>query len=153
MNRFYKVSNSNNFDEYPISRIMNKYQLYSGGIGGLIVAMITLVTSLTDGSGFNSLVIILVTLLSLLFGSILGYFPALLAATIICKLKIYFDSLLSGFKIFTIGLVSTFICIFWLLLGDSPTDMLFIVTSLCMIGGVSAVITGWIALPKNKLTY
>ena len=153
MNRFHKVSNSNNFDEYLISRIMNKYQLYSGGIGGSMVAVLMIVTSLTDGSGFNPLVMIFATLLSLLFGSILGYFPALLAAAIICKLKIYFDSLLSGFKLFVIGLISNFVFIFWLLLDDSFTDKLVIVLTLCVVGGVSAVITGWIALPKNKLTY
>lgn len=92
-----------------------------------------------------------VSMLVIVVGFFIGLIPSLIAAVIITKLKIYFDSTLKIIPLFIIGFFSTFLCVCWMVITTRGfLETLGVMSIASSIGGFSAVATGWFALPKHK---
>ncbi|WP_201608510.1 hypothetical protein [Psychrobacter okhotskensis] len=134
---------------YPKGKVIGVYGLSGGAIGGLIVFLYMLVI---DGNIFRQELtdIFKMLLASIVGGFFFGLLPTLVAGLTICKLKIVFDSILKIVPLFFIGFFSTFIFAVWIIETDVFLEKIIFGLVVSLIGGISAVITGLIALPKYK---
>ena len=138
---------------YPKGKVIGIYGLLGGAIGGLILFLyIAIGMSIDIGIPLrDSLLFVKMAPVFILVGFFGGLLPALLAGYIVSKFEIYFHSVAKVFPLFIIGFISTFLFVVWFMIGDGSvnssmtSDILF-----CCNGGVSAIITGLIALPKHK---
>ncbi|MCH1783164.1 hypothetical protein [Psychrobacter glaciei] len=138
---------------YPKGKVIGLYGLLGGVVGGLILFLyIAIGMSIDIGIPLrDSLLFVKVAPAFILSGFFGGLLPALLAGYIVSKFKIYFNSVAKVIPLFIIGFMSTFSFVVWFMIGDGSvnssmtSDILF-----CCNGGVSAIITGLIALPKHK---
>ena len=138
---------------YPKGKVIGIYGLLGGAIGGLILFLyIAIGMSIDIGIPLrDSLLFVKIAPAFILAGFFGGLLPALLAGYIVSKFEIYFHSVAKVFPLFIIGFISTFLFVVWFMIGDGSvnssmtSDILF-----CCNGGVSAIITGLIALPKHK---
>ncbi|MDN6275105.1 hypothetical protein [Psychrobacter sp.] len=137
---------------YPKGKVIALYGVLGGAVGGLIIASYTSVRSVIErGASIHEVADIIVVLsVATVFGSILGLLPALLTGYIAYKLELYFDSIRKVLPLFVIGFMCTFLCVFWYILGSYSTDSAINIILICCIGGTSAIVTGLVALPKNK---
>ena len=134
---------------YPKGKVIGIYGLLGGAIGGFIVFLYMLVI---DGNIFRQELtdIFKMLLASIVGGFFFGLLPTLVAGLTICKLKIVFDSILKIVPLFFIGFFSTFIFSVWIIATDVFLEKIMFGLVFSLIGGISAVITGLIALPKYK---
>lgn len=138
---------------YPKAKVIGTYGLLGGVVGGLILFLyIAIGMSIDIGIPLrDSLLFVKIAPAFILAGFFGGLLPALLAGYIVSKFEIYFHSVAKVFPLFIIGFISTFLFVVWFMIGDGSvnssmtSDILF-----CCNGGVSAIITGLIALPKHK---
>ncbi|WP_314884534.1 hypothetical protein [Psychrobacter immobilis] len=138
---------------YPKGKVIGTYGLLGGVVGGLILFLyIAIGMSIDIGIPLrDSLLFVKIAPVFILAGFFRGLLPALLAGYIVSKFEIYFHSVAKVFPLFIIGFISTFLFVVWFMIGDGSvnssmtSDILF-----CCNGGVSAIITGLIALPKHK---
>ncbi|MGE6361747.1 hypothetical protein [Psychrobacter glacincola] len=138
---------------YPKGKVIGIYGLLGGAIGGLILFLyIAIGMSIDIGIPLrDSLLFVKMAPVFILVGFFGGLLPALLAGYIVSKFEIYFHSVAKVFPLFIIGFISTFLFVVWFMIGDGSvnssmtSDILF-----CCNVGVSAIITGLIALPKHK---
>ena len=138
---------------YPKGNVIGLYGLLGGVVGGLILFLyIAIGMSIDIGIPLrDSLLFVKMAPVFILVGFFGGLLPALLAGYIVSKFEIYFHSVAKVFPLFIIGFISTFLFVVWFMIGDGSvnssmtSDILF-----CCNGGVSAIITGLIALPKHK---
>lgn len=138
---------------YPKGKVIGTYGLLGGVVGGLILFLyIAIGMSIDIGIPLrDSLLFVKIAPVFILSGFFGGLLPALLADYIVSKFEIYFHSVAKVFPLFIIGFISTFLFVVWFMIGDGSvnssmtSDILF-----CCNGGVSAIITGLIALPKHK---
>ena len=138
---------------YPKGKVIGTYGLLGGVVGGLILFLyIAIGMSIDIGIPLrDSLLFVKIAPAFILAGFFGGLLPALLAGYIVSKFEIYFHSVAKVFPLFIIGFISTFLFVVWFMIGDGSvnssmtSDILF-----CCNGGVSAIITGLIALPKHK---
>ncbi len=138
---------------YPKAKVIGAYGLLGGVVGGLILFLyIAIRMSIDIGIPLrDSLLFVKMAPVFILVGFFGGLLPALLAGYIVSKFEIYFHSVAKVFPLFIIGFISTFLFVVWFMIGDGSvnssmtSDILF-----CCNGGVSAIITGLIALPKHK---
>lgn len=137
---------------YPTGKVLGIYGLCGGAIGGLIYYLCLMVFFLVGGSIADQSLLDLIQLLVVfgIYGFILGTIPAFISAIIICKLTFIFDSKMKIVPLFLIGALSTSIGMIWFFLGQNLISLLESLIKFCCVGGISAVITGWIALPKHK---
>ena len=91
-----------------------------------------------------------IVLLIIVGGFFFGLIPSLIAALIITKLKIYFDSMLKVIPLFIIGFFSGFVCASFMIISEGFFGALGGMFLCGFIGGLSAVVTGWFVLPKHK---
>ena len=138
---------------YPKGKVIGTYGLLGGVVGGLILFLyIAIGMSIDIGIPLrDSLLFVKIAPVFILAGFFGGLLPALLAGYIVSKFKICFNSVAKVLPLFIIGFISTFLFVVWFMIGDGSvnssmtSDILF-----CCNGGVSAIITGLIALPKHK---
>ncbi|MGP5175782.1 hypothetical protein [Psychrobacter immobilis] len=138
---------------YPKGKVIGTYGLLGGVVGGVILFLyIAIGMSIDIGIPLrDSLLFVKIAPAFILAGFFGGLLPALLAGYIVSKFEIYFHSVAKVFPLFIIGFISTFLFVVWFMIGDGSvnssmtSDILF-----CCNGGVSAIITGLIALPKHK---
>ena len=138
---------------YPKGKVIGTYGLLGGVVGGLILFLyIAIGMSIDIGIPLrDSLLFVKIAPAFILAGFFGGLLPALLAGYIVSKFKICFNSVAKVLPLFIIGFISTFLFVIWFMIGDGSvnssmtSDILF-----CCNGGVSAIITGLIALPKHK---
>lgn len=138
---------------YPRGKVIGVYGLLGGVVGGLILFFyIAIGISIDIGIPLrDSLPFVKMAPTFILVGFFGGLLPALLTGYIVSKFKIYFNSVAKVFPLFIIGFMSTFLFVVWFMIGDGSvnssmtSDILF-----CCNGGVSAIITGWFVLPKQK---
>ena len=138
---------------YPKAKVIGTYGLLGGVVGGLILFLyIAIGMSIDIGIPLrDSLLFVKIAPAFILAGFFGGLLPALLAGYIVSKFKICFNSVAKVLPLFMIGFISTFLFVVWFMIGDGSvnssmtSDILF-----CCNGGVSAIITGLIALPKHK---
>ena len=138
---------------YPKGKVIGTYGLLGGVVGGLILFLyIAIGMSIDIGIPLrDSLLFVKIASAFILAGFFGGLLPALLAGYIVSKFEIYFHSVAKVFPLFIIGFISTFLFVVWFMIGDGSvnssmtSDILF-----CCNGGVSAIITGWFVLPKQK---
>ena len=138
---------------YPKGNVIGLYGLLGGVVGGLILFLyIAIGMSIDIGIPLrDSLLFVKMAPVFILVGFFGGLLPALLAGYIVSKFKICFNSVAKVLPLFIIGFISTFLFVIWFMIGDGSvnssmtSDILF-----CCNGGVSAIITGLIALPKHK---
>lgn len=137
---------------YPRNKILAIYGLLGGAIGGLIYSSSITMLFLVEGDlSLQELPDVIKMLLALVFfGFSIGLLPALLAGFVIGRLQICFDSIKKIVPLFVIGFISTFIFMIWFALDENAITFTTSILSFCCIGGISAVITGWFALPKLK---
>lgn len=148
-----EISTAVTVTSYPKDKVLEKYFLFGGVMGGVVLIPILLVISIIEGKSFRLVDIFGVFIITIVFaiaGFIFGSIPALVTGLIICRFKIYFNSIIKIIPLFTIGFFSTFICMIWLTLNRSFIDMILAYYPFYCIGGLSAVVTGWFALPKHK---
>lgn len=140
-------------NDYPKAKIIRIYGLLGGIIGSIFIILVGLIIMVFIGEisevehyfqalGIGALVIVV--------GFFLGLIPSLTTALIITMFKIYFDSVIKVLPIFIIGFMSTFLCVVWFTLDEYSMNAIVRTALLCCIGGLSAIVTGWIALPKHK---
>ena len=138
---------------YPRGKVIGVYGLLGGVVGGLILFLyIAIGMSIDIGIPLRDpLLFFKMAPAFILVGFFGGLLPALLTGYVVSKLKMYFDSVAKVFPLCIIGFMSTFSFVVWFMIGDGSvnssmtSDILF-----CCNGGVSAIITGLIALPKHK---
>ena len=138
---------------YPKGKVIGTYGLLGGVVGGLILFLyIAIGMSIDIGIPLrDTLLFVKIAPAFILAGFFGGLLPALLAGYIVSKFEIYFHSVAKVFPLFIIGFISTFLFVVWFMIRDGSvnssmtSDILF-----CCNGGVSAIITGLIALPKHK---
>ena len=138
---------------YPKGKVIGTYGLLGGVVGGVILFLyIAIGMSIDIGIPLrDSLLFVKIAPAFILAGFFGGLLPALLAGYIVSKFKICFNSVAKVLPLFIIGFISTFLFVIWFMIGDGSvnssmtSDILF-----CCNGGVSAIITGLIALPKHK---
>ena len=150
---------------YPKDKVIEIYGLLGGTIGGLFLWLTMIVpnallgnNSLVGPEVFNITNIYFITIfnmicligligflliLSMFFGFILGSIPSLLTGYILANTKTY-----RSYKGFLISLVTGSLIGFTFLSLLDLLDLPFIIRVLT--GGVSAVVTGLIALPKHQ---
>ena len=135
---------------YPKSKVIWTYVLLGGAIGGLIVwSYMTTGILFESGISIQELPDFIKMLIgSAVFGFFLGLLPALLTGYVASKFEMFFDSTKKILPLFAIGFMSTFIYIVWFMLDKNSIDSLIGIIMFCCVGGTSAVITGWFALPK-----
>ena len=138
---------------YPKGKVIGTYGLLGGVVGGLILFLyIAIGMSIDIGIPLrDSPLFVKIAPAFILAGFFGGLLPALLAGYIVSKFEIYFHSVAKVLPLFMIGFISTFLFVVWFMIGDDSvnssmtSDILF-----CCDGGVSAIITGLIALPRHK---
>ncbi|WP_045447569.1 hypothetical protein [Psychrobacter sp. JCM 18902] len=148
-----EISATATASSYPKAKVIGTYGLLGGVVGGVILFLYIAIGMLIDiGIPLrDSLLFVKIAPVFILAGFFGGLLPALLAGYIVSKFEIYFHSVAKVFPIFIIGFISTFLFVVWFMIGDGSvnssmtSDILF-----CCNGGVSAIITGLIALPKHK---
>ena len=148
-----EISATATASSYPKAKVIGTYGLLGGVVGGVILFLYIAIGMLIDiGIPLrDSLLFVKIAPAFILAGFFGGLLPALLAGYIVSKFEIYFHSVAKVFPLFIIGFISTFLFVVWFMIGDGSvnssmtSDILF-----CCNGGVSAIITGLIALPKHK---
>ena len=149
-----EISATATVTSYPKDKIIGSYGLLGGAIGGLIVFLYMIVMFIIDGNIFRQK---LTDIFKMLLASIVGVggfffglIPSLIAALIITKFKIYFDSILKIIPLFIIGFFSSFICACFMIITEGFLGALRGISLYSSIGGFSAVVTGWFVLPRHK---
>ncbi|MGP9636119.1 hypothetical protein [Psychrobacter sp. AOP3-A1-26] len=148
-----EISATATVTNYPKGKVIGVYGLLGGAIGGLIVFLYMIVMFVIDGNIFSQELtdIFKMLLASIVGGFFFGLIPSLIAALITTKFKIYFDLKLEEIvSLFFIGLFSAFIYIVWFTVDKEFMDAVVGTILFCCVGGTSAVIIGWFALPKHK---
>lgn len=137
---------------YPKGKVIGTYGLLGGAIGGLILFLyIAIGMSIDIGIPLrDSPLFVKMAPAFILVGFFGGLLPALLTGYIVSKFEIYFHSVAKVFLLFMIGFISTFLFVVWFMIGDGSVDSTTSDILFCCNGGVSAIITGWFALPKYK---
>jgi hypothetical protein len=137
---------------YPKGKVIGLYGLLGGAIGGLIATSFIIVFSVIEGSVSLQEIPDFIKILAVgtVFGFPLGLLPALLTGYSAYKLEIYFDSMRKVLPLFTVGFMSTFLCIVWFMLKSDSIDSVVNIMLICCVGGASAIVTGLIALPKHQ---
>ena len=138
---------------YPRTKVIDGYASLGGTIGGSIIALSGLAIFLLtiDSLELGWLVFsIFLAMITVALGFIIGMLPALLAAHIICKFEMYFDSILKIVPLFAIGFFSGFVCACFMIISEGFLGALRGMSLYGLIGGFSAVVTGWFVLPKHK---
>ena len=151
--------------KYPTGKVLTCYALFGGGIGGLIhligVMLFpkneTISRQSWQHGGLSNF--FLAMLVAIAFGTLFGFIPSILTSIIIVLRKIVLSSVWQYFKLFLIGCFVTF---FISVIAFHDINRLFtsntLVTwlgilvfnsRLAMVGGLSSVIIGKLALPKS----
>ncbi|OXL21845.1 hypothetical protein [Psychrobacter sp. DAB_AL32B] len=149
-----EVSTTVTASSYPKWKVIAQYLLLGGvvgSIGMLLILLITMIFTEKIGEvaeyGLEAIVLIM---LVIVVGFFAGLIPSLIAALIITKLKIYFDSILKIIPLFIIGFFSGFACACFMIITEGFLGALRGMSVYGFIGGFSAVVTGWLVLPKQK---
>lgn len=144
----------NESDLYPKWKVIAQYLLLGGVIGTIGVFLIVLIVMILTGKivevaeyGLEAFWIVLLIIVG---GFFFGLIPSLIAALIITKFKIYFDSMLKVIPLFIIGFFSGFVCASFMIISEGFFGALGSMSLCGLIGGLSAVVTGWFVLPKHK---
>lgn len=141
---------------YPKWKVIAQYLLLGGLIGTIGMFSIVLIVMILTGKiveveiaeyGFEAFWIVLLVIVG---GFFFGLIPSLIAALIITKFKIYFDSILKIIPLFIIGFFSGFVCACFMIISEGLFGALGGMSLYGLIGGFSAVVTGWFVLPKHK---
>ena len=141
---------------YPKWKVIAQYLLLGGLIGTIGMFSIVLIVMILTGKiveveiaeyGFEVFWIIILIIVG---GFFFGLIPSLIAALIITKFKIYFDSILKIIPLFIIGFFSGFVCACFMIISEGFLGALGGMSLYGFIGGFSAVVTGWFVLPKHK---
>ena len=141
---------------YPKWKVIAQYLLLGGLIGTIGMFSIVLIVMILTGKiveveiaeyGFEVFWIIILIIAG---GFFFGLIPSLIAALIITKFKIYFDSILKIIPLFIIGFFSGFVCACFMIISEGFLGALRGMSLYGLIGGFSAVVTGWFVLPKHK---
>ena len=141
---------------YPKWKVIAQYLLLGGVIGTIGIFSIVLIVMILTGKiveveiaeyGFEVFWIIILIIVGRFF---FGLIPSLIAALIITKFKIYFDSILKIIPLFIIGFFSSFVCACFMIISEGFLGALGGMSLYGLIGGFSAVVTGWFVLPKHK---
>lgn len=141
---------------YPKWKVIAQYLLLGGLIGTIGMFSIVLIVMILTGKiveveiaeyGFEVFWIIILIIVG---GFFFGLIPSLIAALIITKFKIYFDSILKIIPLFIIGFFSGFVCACFMIISEGFLGALGGMSLYGLIGGFSAVVTGWFVLPKHK---
>ena len=139
---------------YPKWKVIAQYLLLGGVIGTIGIFLIALIVMILTGKiveiaeyGFEVFWIIILIIVG---GFFFGLIPSLIAALIITKFKIYFDSILKIIPLFIIGFFSGFVCACFMIISEGFLGALGGMSLYGLIGGFSAVVTGWFVLPKHK---
>lgn len=139
---------------YPKWKVIAQYLLLGGLIGTIGMFSIVLIVMILTGKivevaeyGLEAFWIVLLVIVG---GFFFGLIPSLIAALIITKFKIYFDSILKIIPLFIIGFFSGFVCACFMIISEGFLGALGGMSLYGLIGGFSAVVTGWFVLPKHK---
>lgn len=139
---------------YPKWKVIAQYLLLGGVIGTIGIFLIALIVMILTGKivevaeyGLEAFWIVLLVIVG---GFFFGLIPSLIAALIITKFKIYFDSILKIIPLFIIGFFSGFVCACFMIISEGFLGALGGMSLYGLIGGFSAVVTGWFVLPKHK---
>ena len=141
---------------YPKWKVIAQYLLLGGLIGTIGMFSIVLIVMILTGKiveveiaeyGFEVFWIIILIIVG---GFFFGLIPSLIATLIITKFKIYFDSILKIIPLFIIGFFSGFVCACFMIISEGFLGALRGMSLYGLIGGFSAVVTGWFVLPKHK---
>lgn len=139
---------------YPKWKVIAQYLLLGGVIGTIGIFLIALIVMILTGKIVEvaeySLEAFWIVLLIIVGGFFFGLIPSLIAALIITKFKIYFDSMLKVIPLFIIGFFSGFVCASFMIISEGFFGALGGMSLYGFIGGFSAVVTGWFVLPKHK---
>lgn len=138
---------------YPKEKVIESYFLFGGAIGGSLLALSIIVDTIFARFSLETLNPFTSVFTIAIFagmGFILGLPPSLVTALILCRIKIYFDSFSKVLTIFIIGFISTSIFAIWPIYFDHSENKILSFLLLNSVGGLSAIITGLIALPKHR---
>lgn len=143
---------SSDLSPYPTQKVIGLYVLFGGLIGGLILGIGMLLTNIQKISYFMASWerTIKEFIIFSLISSVVGLLPAIITGVACSKLKIYFDSIAQVAKLFVVGFLSTLLLAIWFAFIDLFGDQLVVFLIVCGTGGLSAIITGAIALPKHR---
>lgn len=152
-NKEVKVNHTENHP-YPKWRVIAQYLLL-GGIIGTIGMFLVLLTFLIFTGQIHELEgdwleMFGILMFVMMIGFFLGLIPCFIAALIITKLEIYFDSIMKIVPLSIIGFFSGFVCTCYLIITKGFLGALGVMSFYGFIGSFSAVITGWFVLPKSK---
>ena len=149
-----EISTTVTASSYPKWKVIAQYLLLGGVVGSIGMLLILLITMILTGKigevaeyGLEAIVLVM---LAIVVGFFAGLIPSLIAALIITKLKIYFDSILKIIPLFIIGFFSGFVCACFMIISEGFLGALGGMSLYGLIGGFSAVVTGWFVLPKHK---
>ena len=148
---------------YPNGKVIGLYGLLGGAIGSSIIGLPIVILGVITSAGFGVMEIVKILLSIIILGSMIGLLPSLVAGMVICHFETYFDSSNEVLPLFTIGFFSTFIVSLAIILLSiglpagaldnvvlSGVAILILFLPVSILGGVSAVITGWFVLPKHS---
>ena len=149
-----EISAAANVSSYPKWKVIAQYLLLGGVIGTTGIFLIVLIAMILTGKivevaeyGLEAFWIVLLIIVG---GFFFGLIPSLIAALIITKFEIYFDSILKIIPLFIIGFFSGFVCASFMIISEGFFGALGGMSLYGFIGGLSAVVTGWFVLPKHK---
>ena len=152
---------------YPNGRVIGLYGLLGGAIGssiiGLPIAIIGVIAGAITPAGFGVMQAMTILFSIIILGSLIGLLPSLVTGVVICHFQIYFDSSNDVLPLFIIGCLSTFIVFLAIILlpaGLSASTLDNVILSgvaivilflpVSILGGISAIVTGRVVLPKHK---
>lgn len=167
---------------YPSIRISILFVLFGGAIGGLLIGLSLILLVILEEifishdfnlNGFGEFIGIV--FLSIFFGSVIGFLPALISALIIVKKRLNLSMQKIYKQLFIIGFLSTLIpvCLYMLLYGvyliiefyktpellsfmkkeylsTNSLDNIFGTLIICTLSGIVTIILGKFVLPKGE---
>ena len=149
-----EISTTVTASSYPKWKVIAQYLLLGGVVGSIGMLLILLIAMILTGGIVEvaeyGLELLWIIMLFIVGGFFFGLIPSLIAALIITKFKIYFDSILKIIPLFIIGFFSSFVCACFMIITESFLRALGGMSLYGLIGGFSAVVTGWFVLPKHK---
>ena len=149
-----EISTTVTASSYPKWKVIAQYLLLGGVVGSIGILLILLIAMILTGGIVEvaeyGLELLWIIMLFIVGGFFFGLIPSLIAALIITKFKIYFDSILKIIPLFIIGFFSGFVCACFMIISEGFLGALGGMSLYGLIGGFSAVVTGWFVLPKHK---
>lgn len=140
---------------YPVNKVGWGYSLMGGATGGLIIGLLFVFDTC------NIEILAFITMLSIMFGTVIGLPPSIITGVWIAKKEITITTIEDYCKLFIIGflvtsvyaLLATFINHYlfkWFLLDSVILQLIPIIGGMGLVGGISTTILGKILLPKTN---